>query len=58
LLPFFIFYFAARADQQVRIRLPGRVEEARELRLVEVAGPHAGLDRALVRVQALEQRQQ
>src|SRR5258706_16221691 len=39
-------HLAARADQQIRIGLPCRVEELAEAPLVERLGAHAGRDRA------------
>src|SRR5262245_17918240 len=38
-------HLATGADEEIRIRLTGRVEKAREALLVEILGPHAGLDR-------------
>jgi hypothetical protein len=46
-------HFAARANEQIRIRLTGRVEEAGKTLLVELLGPDASLDRTTCRVDDL-----
>src|SRR5262245_56813061 len=43
-------HLAARPDQQIRIGLPGGVEEVAEATLVEIIGTHAGGNRATRRV--------